>query len=383
MCFVEQSVSSVECIINLSADMNAKRLSSIDALRGFDMFWISSGDAFFVALFTFINTPFFLHLATQLDHPAWAGFRFYDIIFPLFLFIMGIVMPLSITRRLEHGDSRKQLYRHIIQRTLLLFLLGLIYNGLFNLDFSGQRYSGVLQRFAVTYFFASIIVMNFKNRGQMIWIAAILLIYWLILLFIPAPGFHAYDLTPQGNLCGYIDRLCLPGSFCCYTHGDNEGILTMFPAIANVLLGVLAGRWLLGEADTGAKIKNMVLAGIFLIGGGLLWSLVFPINKYLWTGSYVFLTSGISFMLLCLFYWIIDVKGYRKWAFPFIVIGLNPIIIYVAQGVFDFGIIANIFIHGFIHSLGSFSAVFYQFSIILVKWFFLYFLYRKRIFLKV
>ena len=363
--------------------MKTKRLSSIDALRGFDMFWISSGDAFFIALFTFINTPFFLHLAKQLDHPAWAGFRFYDVIFPLFLFIMGVVMPLSITRRLENGDSRKQLYRHIIQRTLLLFLLGLIYNGLFNLDFSGQRYSGVLQRFAVTYFFASIIVMNFKNRGQMIWIASILLIYWLVLLFIPAPGFHAYDLTPQGNLCGYIDRLCLPGSFCCYTYGDNEGILSMFPAIANVLLGVVAGRWLLGEGDSGAKMKNMVLTGTFFIGGGLLWSLVFPINKYLWTGSYVFLTSGISFLLLCLFYWIIDVKGYDKWAFPFIVIGLNPITIYVTQGVFDFSIIANIFIHGFIHNFGSFSTVFNQFCIILVKWFFLYFLYRNRIFLKV
>ncbi len=212
-----------------------KRIVSIDALRGFDMFWISSGDAFFIALFTFINTPFFLRLAAQLDHPVWAGFRFYDIIFPLFLFIMGVVMPLSIERRLERGDSRKELYLHIIRRTLLLFLLGLIYNGLFNFDFAAQRYSGVLQRFAVTYFFAALIVMNFKNKAQLIWAGSILLGYWLILLLIPAPGFRAYDLTPQGNLCGYIDRQFLPGSFCCYSYGDNEGILTMFPAITNVL----------------------------------------------------------------------------------------------------------------------------------------------------
>lgn len=360
-----------------------KRIVSIDALRGFDMFWITGGDSFFIALFALINTPFFHSLALQMDHPPWAGFRFYDIIFPLFLFIMGVAMPLSITRRLERGDSRKKLYRHIIQRTLLLFLLGLIYNGLFDLYFEHQRYTGVLQRFAFTYFFASVIVMNFKIKGQAIWIAAILLISWLILLLVPAPGFKAYDLTPQGNLCGYIDRQFLPGSFCCYTYGDNEGILTMFPAITNVLFGVMAGRWLLGGDHEMKKIRNLVMAGVSFIATALLWSLVFPINKYLWTGSYVLLTAGISFLLLCAFYWVIDVKGYKKWAFPFIVIGLNPITIYVVQGIFDFGIIANIFIHGFADSFGSFKPVFYQLCIILVKWFFLYFLYSKKIFLKV
>ncbi|MEI7490768.1 MAG: DUF5009 domain-containing protein [Bacteroidota bacterium] len=361
----------------------SQRVVSIDALRGFDMFWISSGDAFFIALLTFINTPFCHRLATQLDHPAWAGFRFYDMIFPLFLFIMGVAMPLSITRRLERGDSRDTLYYHIIRRTLLLILLGLVYNGLFNFDFAGQRYTGVLQRFGVTYFFASLIVMNFKNKGQLVWAASILIIYWLILLLVAAPGFHAYDLSPQGNLCGYIDRRFLPGSFCCYTYGDNEGILTMFPAITNVLFGVMAGRWLLGGDHEMKKIRNLVMAGVSFIATALLWSLVFPINKYLWTGSYVLLTAGISFLLLCAFYWVIDVKGYKKWAFPFIVIGLNPITIYVVQGIFDFGIIANIFIHGFADSFGSFKPVFYQLCIILVKWFFLYFLYSKKIFLKV
>ena len=367
----------------LKKGKHQERIVSIDALRGFDMFWISSGDAFFVALLTFINTPFCQRLALQLDHPAWTGFRFYDMIFPLFLFIMGVAMPLSITRRIERGDSRKKLYYHIIRRTLLLFLLGLVYNGLFNFDFATQRYTGVLQRFAVTYFFASLIVMNFKQKGQLVWAASILLIYWLILLLVPAPGFHAYDLTPQGNLCGYIDRQFLPGSFCCYKFGDNEGFLTMLPAVTNVLFGVLAGRWLLGEAEEAKKIRNLLTSGASFIAAGLVWSLVFPVNKYLWTGSYALLTAGISFMLLCAFYWIIDVKGYKKWAFPFVVIGLNPITIYVIQGIFDFGIIANIFIHGFADSFGSFKPVVFQFSVILVKWFFLYFLYRKKIFLKV
>ena len=360
-----------------------KRIVSIDALRGFDMFWISSGDTFFIALFTLIGTPVALGLAEQLDHPAWSGFRFYDIIFALFLFIMGVVMPLSITRRLEKGDSRSLLYKHIIRRTILLFLLGLVYNGIFDLNFAQARYSGVLQRFAFTYFFASIIVMNFKLKGQMIWAACITLGYWLVLLLVPAPGFHTYDLTPQGNICGYIDRTFLPGSFCCYKYGDNEGILTMFPAIVNVLFGVLAGQWLLSALSNNEKIKKLSLTGGIFIGAALLLSLILPINKYLWTGSFMLLTSGISFLLLCLFFWIIDVKGYQKWAFPFIVIGLNPITIYVAQGIFDFGIIANIFIHGFRNNLGSFEPVFVAFCTLAVKWLFLYFLYRKKIFLKV
>jgi len=360
-----------------------KRIVSVDALRGFDMFWISSGDAFFIALFSFLGTPFFKSLAEQLDHPAWTGFHFYDLIFPLFLFIMGVVMPYSTRRRLEKGETKQQLYRHIVRRTIMLFVLGLIYNGLFNFDFENQRYTGVLQRFAFGYLFASIIMMNFRLKGQMIWAAAITLIYWLVLLLIPAPGFAAYNLTPQGNLAGYIDRLLLPGSFCCYTFGDNEGILTMFPATVNVLFGGLAGHWLLSGLSDADKIKKLSLAGVGFIAMALLWSLIFPINKYLWTGSYTLLTSGLSFLLMMLFYWIIDVKGYHKWAFPFIVIGLNPITIYVVQGIFDFGIIANIFIHGFVNNLGDFSNVVMQFSTLIVKWLFLYYLYKQRIFLKV
>ena len=361
----------------------SKRVVSIDALRGFDMFWISSGDAFFIAFFTFLGSPFFLRLAEQLDHPAWNGFHFYDIIFPLFLFIMGVVMPLSITRRLEKGDSRLQLYKQIVRRTIILFLLGLVYNGILDFNFAQQRYSGVLQRFAITYFFAAVIVINFKLKGQMIWASAITLGFWLILLFIPAPGFQAYDLSPAGNLSGYIDRMFLPGSFCCYTYGDNEGLLTMLPAIANVLFGVLAGHWLLSSLSDQVKLKKLLITGGVFIAVALLWSFYLPINKYLWTGSYMLLTSGISFLLLFLFFWIIDVKGYQKWAFPFVVIGVNPITIYVVQGIFDFGIIANIFIHGFSNQLGNFETVFTQFCILAVKWLFLYFLYRKQIFLKV
>jgi len=358
------------------------RIASIDALRGFDMFWITGGDAFFIALFTYIGLPFFEKLARQLDHPAWAGFRFYDLIFPLFLFIVGLSMPFSLRKRLNRGDSKKSLYRHIIIRTLLLFLLGLIYNGLFDLDFVNLRYSGVLQRIAIAYLFAAIIVMNIKLKRIWIWALGITLLYWIILLVAPVPGFGAYNLTPEGNLCAYIDQKWLPGSFCCYAFGDNEGILSNLPAIASVLVGVWGGNYLIENEHPGV-IRVFIITGASLIILSLLWNTIYPINKYLWTGSYVALSSGISLLLFSLFFWLIDIKGYTKWAFPFIVIGMNPITIYVAQGIFDFGLIANIFIHGFVDDMGSMGLPFYELCVLAIKWLFLFFLYRQKLFLKV
>jgi len=359
------------------------RIASIDALRGFDMFWITGGDAFFISLFTFFGTPFFLGIANQLEHPAWAGFHFYDLIMPLFLFIMGLSMPFSLTRRLERGDSKKQLYRHIFQRAIILYILGLVYNGLFDFNFETLRYTGVLHRIAITYLFAGLIVLNFRQRGQLLWTVGITFGYWLVLLLVPVPGFGAYNLSPEGNLAGYIDRLWLPGSFCCYQYGDNEGILTNFPAIASVLIGAMAGQRLKRQESRYEKMKFFIISGIILISISIPWNLVFPVNKYLWTGSYLALTSGLSLLAIYLFYWLIDVKGYTRWAFPFKVIGMNCITIYLVTGIFDFGIIAKIFIHGFYTELGAFQFPFFEFCVMLTKWLFVYFLYRQKIFLKV
>jgi len=359
------------------------RIFSIDALRGFDMFWITGGDALFIALFTFFGTPFFGRLAVQLDHPAWSGFHFYDLIFPLFLFIVGLSMPFSITRRRENGSSDKDLYKHIIKRTILLYLLGMIYNGLLNFDFTNLRYTGVLHRIAFTYFFASVIIMNFKLRGQLIFVATITFGYWLVLLLVPVPGFGTYNLTPEGNLCAYIDQRFLPGAFCCYKFGDNEGILTNFPAIVNVLAGFWVGQRLVKPESNKTKLIFLLFTAGILIFISLFWNMVYPINKYLWTGSYVALTCGLSILAITLFYWLIDIKGYKGWAFPFMVIGMNCITIYVLQAVFDFGLIAKIFIHGFYAKMGSFQVPFYELCVITVKWLFLYFLYKQRWFLKV
>jgi predicted acyltransferase len=358
------------------------RVVSIDALRGFDMFWITGGGDFFGAVFLYIGTPLALTLNLQLEHSSWNGFTFWDLIFPLFLFIVGASMPFALSKRIERGDSRKELYIHIFKRSLTLLVLGFIYNGLLDFDLSNFRYTGVLHRIAVCYLITALIVMNTKVKGQAIIAGAILLIYWAIMAFIPVPGFGAGMLTPEGNLAAWIDQHFLPGKFCCYGFGDNEGILSTIPAVSTTIIGVLAGHWLRSSASQNKKAIGLFLAGLISLNLALIWKLFFPINKLIWTSSYVLYAASWSLFLLGLFYWIIDVRGYARWAFPFVVIGLNPITIYVAQSLFDFGIIANIFIHGFIEHFGSFKPVFWAFCVLAVKWLFLYFLYRKKIFLK-
>jgi predicted acyltransferase len=230
---------------------------------------------------------------------------------------------------------------------------------------------------------ASIIILNVKQKYLIAWALSITLVYWLVLLLVPVPGFGAYNLTPEGNLSAYLDQLYLPGSFCCYKFGDNEGLITHIPAAVNVLVGSLIGFRLLRPDNYKDKISAFLVSGSALVVIALVWNFIYPINKYLWTGSFVSLTCGISILGFTLFYWIIDVKGYSKWAFPFTVIGMNSITIYVLQGVFDFGIIAKIFIHGFYTEMGSFQFPFYELCVLTVKWLFLYFLYKKQIFLKV
>ena len=346
------------------------------------MFWIIGGDAIFRSLHGAVGSSVTAVLNTQVRHVAWQGFRFYDLIFPLFLFIVGLVLPFSLTRRLERGANRRTLYLHLARRLALLFLLGLIYNGLLDFNFHELRMAGVLQRIAVCYFLAAIIVMNASVRAQAIITGAILLAYWPILTLIPVPGFGAGVLTPEGNLAAFVDQNLLPGRYCCYTFGDNEGILSTLPAVATVMLGVLAGHWLRSTEIPKRKVLGLALAGAACLLVGNLWGIWFPIIKKLWTSSYVLVAGGWSLLLLALFYWVIDIRRWRRWAFFFTVIGLNPITIYVLGSQFDFGHITRIFVRGFIDSLGPAQPVVWDFLVMMTGWLFLYFLYRKKIFLK-
>jgi predicted acyltransferase len=365
------------------SESSPARIASVDALRGFDMFWITGGEEVVHSLYKVFHNPTMAALDRQFHHVRWEGFRFYDLIFPLFLFVVGVVLPFSLTRRLEAGSKRGQLYRHIIRRLLLLLLLGLIYNGLLDFDFHELRVAGVLQRIALCYFFAALIVMNTSVRGQAIATAGILVAYWLILRFIPVPGVGAGVLTPNANLSGYLDRLLLPRPFCCYEFGDNEGILSTLPAVATTLLGVLAGHWLRSHRTPQRKAWGLALAGIASLLVGLIGGFWFPIIKNLWTSTYVLFAGGWSLLLLALFYAVIDVWGFKRWAFFFTVIGMNAITIYLAWRFFNFGAVTDVFVHGFIGYFGRYQPIFAEASIAATAWLFLWFLYRQRIFLKV
>jgi predicted acyltransferase len=359
------------------------RLVSIDALRGFDMFWILGGGSLVKAFATLIGQP---KLAEQFEHVEWNGFRFYDLIFPTFLFIVGVVLPFSLSQYTALNDSqqpRSQVYGRIFRRTFLLLLLGWLYNGLLQFNFGDMRWTGVLQRIGIGYFFAAMAVALLSIRSQVILFCSLLVGYWLLLRFVPAPGYAAYDLTQEGNLVGYIDRLILPGRFCCYTLGDNEGLLSMLPAIATTLLGVLAGHWLRSDRPSMAKAIGLAAASITCLTAGYVWSFDFPINKILWTSSFVLWAGGWSLALLAIFYYVIDVLGIQRWAFFFIVIGMNPITMYLMQQFVDFKVMANFFGGGIAKHSGAAGPLVLAFVSVMLKWLVLLFLYRKKTFLRV
>jgi len=371
------------------------RLVSIDALRGFDMFWIIGGDAFVRALSHYAWAHWrWTHSVTwlspqvvdeQLEHVPWQGFHFYDLIFPLFLFVVGAVLPFSVARRRERGDSRADIWRHILVRTVVLFLLGVIYNGLFRLDFGTLRIAGVLQRIAICYGIAAAIVLVVGVRVQALIMAALLLGYWALLAFVAPPGGTAGDYSIQGNLDGWVDRHYLPGKIyqAYYGYGDNEGILSTIPAVATALLGALAGQLLRTPMAAGFKIIVLAIAGGACLAGGHYWDPVFPVIKNLWTSSYVLVAGGWSLLLLALFYTVIDVLRLRRWAFPFVVIGANAITIYVGRQIIDFHHIADFFVGGAVRASGDLGPVLTTGSVLVVEWLFLWFLYRQRLFLRV
>lgn len=326
---------------------------SLDALRGFDMLWIIGARAIAAGL-TGFNVPGLNAVADQLTHSKWNGFTFYDFIFPLFIFITGVSLVLSLQKRIQRGDARSLIIKHILIRTVTLFLLGIVYNGVDTHQplLASIRFMGVLQRSAVCYFFTAMFILYTKPRTQAIGVIGILAGYWAIMRFVPVPGFGAGVLTEQGNLAHYIDAILLPGRLY-FGSWDPEGLLSTVPAVATCLLGGLTGYWLKGtgwslgrELNSGQRAKYLFVAGLVLAVAGLLFNPVFPINKNLWTSTYVLLTGGLAAMLLAAFHWAIDLRGYRNWAFPFIVIGMNSIFIYLAARFVPFDKIADWIVGG-------------------------------------
>jgi predicted acyltransferase len=364
------------------------RLLSLDTLRGFDMLWITGGEYLIISLAALTGWPFLQWAAGQMKHVEWQGFHFYDMIFPLFLFIAGVTMPFSIVKRKKRGESMQKIYIHLLWRLFFLVLLGLIHNGLLRFDFEKQRYASVLARIGLAWFFAAVIVLNTNVRGQIIWFAGILLTYWAMMKLIPVPGFGPGVLTPEGNLAAFVDQKLLPGRFCCYVYGDNEGILSTFPAIATALMGAITGYFLNLQSTklTGSKKALIMLAaGITSLIVAKLMSFSFPVIKNVWSSSFVLTAGGWSLILLSIFYLVIDVWGFKKWTFPFVVIGLNSITIYMLNaGIINFEDLAKYFFGGLASPFSEAGqAVILSIGFIVCMWTVLYILYRNKIFLKV
>ena len=360
----------------------AQRLLSIDALRGFDMFWIIGGGTLLESLADVWPGPVTQTIKTQLEHVQWQGFHFEDLIFPLFLFIVGVVLPFSTSRRRERGQSSACIHLHILMRGVVLILLGLIFNDLLRFEWSQMRWPGVLQRIGLCYFFAAIIVVHTRWRTQAIIVGAVLVLYWAAAALIPVPGFGAGVMTAEGCLSSYIDQQLVPGKLY-YGYGDNEGLLSTFPAVCTVLMGALAGHWLRSQRTGAKKAGGLAIAGLACVAIGYLWGLLFPIIKIIWTSSYTLFSAGLCLILLALFYWLIDVKGYRRWTYVFVVIGVNPITIYFLQRFVNFDDIAEFFLAGVAANAGFIAPLVLPFGVLAVKWLLLAFLYRHKIFFKV
>lgn len=364
-----------------------KRLYSLDALRGFDMFWIMGGSGIFVGLASLTKWPVLEWWAEQCEHVPWHGFHFYDMIFPLFLFIAGISFPFSLAKRATLGEPKSAIYKHVITRGLLLVLLGILYNNGVNFEFAHLRYGSVLGRIGLAWMLASLIYMNVRHNYRFVWFGVILLGYWILMILFPAHDLGATDIfSREGNLASHIDRLLMPGRLYLGNH-DPEGLFSTLPAIGTAMLGMFTGEFLLSDRFNDKPYKKAVfllIAAVILIIVGRIWNIVFPINKNIWTSSFVIFVGGLSMLLFSIFYLIIDVMGYKKWAFFFAVIGMNPITIYLAGRIVNFRSATKFFFGGFENLLPATWTPFIEgLGVTAVAWVFLYILYKKKIFLKV
>jgi predicted acyltransferase len=357
-----------------------------------------------------VNNPgTWSHIHWPMAHPERHGGTPTDLICPFFLFIVGVSITLSFARRIENDDSggsrqglvgRRDLLLSIIRRTLILFALGLILAGFPYFDFNTIRIPGVLQRIAVCYFISSLIFLKTRWRTQAFIAAALLLVYWLSMELVPVPGYGAGDLSKEGSLASYIDRIAFGPHI--WKQGkvyDPEGILSTLPAIATTLFGILTGHYLRSRRAAPEKVGGLFFAGVSMVAAGWLWALWFPINKSLWTSSYAVFTAGMALLLLGFCYWLIEIKNYRRWAWPFVVFGVNAITLFVGSGLMAKlmglwkiprinGTNGNLQTFIYEHLFASWAAplnasLLYAVAFLLVWLLLMWLLYRKKIFIKI
>ncbi len=303
---------------------NTSRLLSLDVFRGIT-----------VVLMILVNSPGNQTAYPWLEHSLWNGCTLADLVFPFFIFIVGVSLVFPLTKARERGLHFWQLFPAIIKRTLILFLLGLFLNAFpHHFDLETIRVFGVLQRIAVCYFFASLLFLTTSLRTQALIIVALLLGYYLLMTKLSVPGYGMNYLTVEGNLAAYLDRLLFSSNHLYGKVFDPEGLLSTLPSIATALLGNLTGAWLLSSNTHMHKLKILGYAGLIASSAGWLWGLWFPINKALWTSSYVLWTGGLALLGLALCYWLIEIKAWTRWSKPFVLFGMNAMLAYILHVLF-------------------------------------------------
>lgn len=364
---------------------SGSRLKSIDALRGFDMLLISGAGTFLVQLKGVTGLGWVDVLADQLEHPEWIGFTFYDVVFPLFLFIVGVVQPFSLSAKLQQGTSRVSMYRRAGRRMLVLILLGIVYSNVPIPVFEPEqiRLGSVLGRIGIAGMVSTVLYCHWGICGRVVAVGCVLVGYWAAMTMIPVPGFGTGHLTPEGNLAGWVDRSLLPGRLLLGSH-DELGLLTTLPAVCLTVLGTVAGDLLRAEVSPIRKLQQLFVCGLAGIVLGVAWGLVFPVSKQLWTSSFILLTAGISFLFLALFYGVIDVLGWRRWAFGLEVVGMNSLAIYLGYRFINFEYTARKLFGGLYEPLPTaWHPAAESLFALLVVWSLLYLLWRRRVFITV
>jgi predicted acyltransferase len=360
-----------------------QRLMAVDALRGFDMFWIIGAGEIVRGLKRISNSGWAGFLSTQLTHKKWEGFLFYDLIFPLFVFLVGVSLVFSLDRILAQ-EGKMAAYKRIVRRACLLYLLGIFYyHGMENM-WPGIRLVGVLQRLALCYLFASLLYCNLRWRGMVATCVFLLIGYWALMSLVPVPEYGAGVMEPGKNLANWIDYHFLPGRKHDGTW-DPEGLLSTLPAVATCLLGVFSGL-LLKSRNLGnsGKAICLITAGVICVGVGYAWGFSFPVIKKIWTSSYVLVAGGYSGILLGAFVLIIDVLNLRTWAQPFVCIGLNPLALYLIDNMVDFDELAQRFVGGNIKAaLGTYGDLCVSLVSLGLIILLAFYLQRKKIFLRV
>ena len=384
--------------------MQSRRLLSLDALRGFDMLFIMGLSHLICSVCELFPSGADSYLWQTMKHASWDGLYHHDTIFPLFLFIAGVSFPFSYAKQCEGGASRKKVYWKIIRRAVILIALGVVYNGFFKCQFDNLRICSVLGRIGMAWALAALLYVNFSAKVRAVIAGAVLIGYWLLICYVSAPDAEgAAALSMEGNLVGYVDRMVTPGRLLRKGLFDPEGLLSTVPAVVTAMLGMFTGEFVRKDnlpavrrtAEEGSgrqerfsvgtrKAGYMGLAALGMLAVGLVWSLVFPINKALWTSSFVLVVGSYSLAMFALFYYIIDVRGWQKWCIPFSVVGLNSITIYMAQKIVPFDRISGFFLKGFAGMMPEvWGEVLLDAGYLAVSWLFLYFLYKKKTFLKI